>query len=247
MPDQNTPGFAGQGGEAAPATGGDKGGVDYERAYGELRPEYTRTTQELAQYRDRLSEFEGLFEALHDSDPEVQAAAMEALGLEPADAGSQGPTGTEEWVDPLEKEVEDLRRWRAEVEAAREQEASERSNQELEALRDDYIGEAVSLIEESLSTNGKPFKFSEREEEVLGNLSIAMPDQDGLPDVRAAYSALYGDQGLLEVNRERWIDTKEGAPQAPLGTTIPADRKPRTRADRVAWADERWAQIERQQ
>lgn len=249
MPDERTPGAAGQGAEHAPAEDGDKGSLDYERAYGELRPEYTRATQELSQYRDRLSEYDALFEALHSSDPELQAEALDALGLEPAEVGSPEPghQDDDDWVDPLEDEVKQLRSSLEEVQAAREQEAAEREAEELDLMRDDYIGEAIGLIEQSLSTDGKSFKFNEREEEVLGNLAIATPGDDGLPDVRAAYQQLYGPEGLLEINRERWVTNKEGAAQAPLGTSIPADQKPRTARDRIAWADERWAQIERQQ
>jgi hypothetical protein len=244
MPDEFTaPGQAGQGGTTAPAETGGQGDIDYARAYSELRPEYTRTTQELAQYRDTISEYEGLFEALHDSDPEVQAAAMEALGLEPA-VGSPEPgrPQEDEFEDPLEKEVQELRAWRDEVQAAREQDAAQRDAQELETLRDDYIGEAIGLIEEATQR-----KFKEQEEEVLGNLAIAMTGDDGLPDVRGAFERLYGSDGILEINRSQWIDNKAGAAQAPLGTTIPADRKPRSGQDRIAWADERWAQMERQQ
>lgn len=248
MPDENTPGQgAGQGAEA-PGNGAGQG-LDYERAYGELRPEYTRATQEAAQYRDRLSEYEGLFEALHSSDPEVQAQALDALGLEPAEAGSPGKQqDDEDWQDPLEVELKQANERLAALESAREQETAQREAQEMEALKSDYIGEAIGFIEDALGEGqDKPFRFSEREEEVLGNLAIAMTGDDGMPDVRSAYQALYGDEGFLEVNRSKWIDTKTGANPAPLGTSIPAEQKPRTKRDRVAWADERWAQIERQQ
>lgn len=248
MPEDITPGQAGQG-EGTPGEGAGQGSFNYEHAYSQLRPEYTRATQEAAQYRDQLSEYEGLFEALHSSDPEVQAMALDALGLEPAEAGSPGAKqDDDEWVDPLEEEVSTLRSTVEELRSAREQEQAQREAQEVEALRDDYIGEAIGFIEEALSDGQqKAFKFTEREESVLGNLAIAMTGEDGLPDVRAAYQVLYGDEGFLEVNRSRWIDTKTGANPAPLGTSIPAEQKPRTKRDRVAWADERWAQIERQQ
>lgn len=241
MPDEITPGSeAGQGAET-PANG-DKG-FDYERAYNELRPEFTRTTQDLSDFRSRLSEYEGLFEGLHSSDPEVQRAALEALGLE-LDEGSPGTGAEDEFVDPLEQELHDARARIEALESAREQEAAASDAQRLTELRDQYIGEAISLIEDSL----EGFEFSEHEERVLGNLAIAMPDEDGLPNVQAAYMALYGpENSVLELNRQRWIEPKLGASQAPLGTTIPADQRPKTRSDRVAYVDERLAQIQRQQ
>lgn len=240
---------AGQGPNDAPGNGADKGDFDYARAYSELRPAYTQATQEAAQYRDRLSEYEALFDALHDQDPDVRAQAAEALGLE-FEAGSQEPqrqNTDEEFVDPLEEQLSAALKRVEALEAAREQEATKQQAQQVEELRDEYIGEAITMIEESRSTEGKKFKFSEREEEILGNLAIAMTGDDGVPDVQGAYSALYGNDGVLEINRQRWIETKTGANPAPLGTSIPADQKPRTRAERIAYADERWARLADQQ
>lgn len=250
MPEQTGTPDNGQGAE----TPGNGQGFDYERAYGELRPEFTRATQELSQYRDRLSGYEALFQGLHSPDPDEQREAMEALGLEVAEAGSPGPQGgssaEDEFVDPLEEQLNAANERIAALESAREQEAAEREESQLTAKRDEYIGAAIGLIEDALTPEGakESFKFTQREEEVLGNLAIGMPDEEGLPDVRAAYQALYGPQdSVLEVNRARWITTKTSAQPAPLGTTIPADKKPRTAADRIAYADQRWADIQNQQ
>lgn len=242
MTDMNTPGAAGQG-EGTPADQGDKGQpFDYEHAYSELRPEYTRATQELSQYRDRLTEYEDLFEALHDSDPEVQRAALDVLGLDMAsEEGS--PQGSEDFVDPLEQEVSSLRQQLDELRSAREQEAKESELAEMEEIRDEYIGDAISYIEENARQGAK---FSENEEIALGNLAIAMTDENGVPDVQGAYNILYGNDGVLETNRQRWIDTKLAADQAPFGRTIPADQKPQTARERVAYIDERWARMQDQ-
>lgn len=246
MPDEITPGSAGQGGVEAPGEPGQ--GFDYEHAYSELRPEYTRATQEASQYRERAASYEALFDGLRDPDPEVRAAAMDALGLEYVEDGPQGaPSAEDEFVDPLEEEVKELRAWREEVQRAREEEAEERENQSLIEARDTYIGEAVSLIEQALSTEAHPFEFTPQEDEVLGNLAIQMTGDDGVPDVRGAYNALYGDQGVAEIHWNRRVDRKQGAAQAPLGTSIPAEKRPRTAQDRIAYADQRWADIANQQ
>lgn len=224
------------------APGNDAGqGFNFEQGYQALRPEYTRVTQELGQTRDRLSEFEKVFADLHDSDPEVQAAAMEALGLE-LDTGPASAHEDDDFVDPLEREVQQLRQTVERLSNGWELEAQTREQQQLESMRDDFIGEAIGIIEGSVNV-----KFTEREESVLGNLAIAMADENGVPDVQAAYNILYGDESFLEDNRQRWIDSKSGAAVPPLGTSIPADKKPQTRADRIAYFDERVAQIENQQ
>lgn len=226
--------------EGAPVDNGQ--GFDFERSYNELRPEYTRTTQDLAATRDRLSAFESLFEALHDTDPEVQQEAMEALGLEPVvETGS--PSGAqEEFVDPLEREVEELRAWRDQVDRERELEAAHSEDAELSELRDSYIGEEIGLIESMTSE-----AFTDAEEEVLGNLAIAMEDDEGIPDVRAAYERMFGSEGVLESRRQRWIETKTGAAMPPLGTSIPAEQRPQTPAARVDYIDERWRALQDQQ
>lgn len=210
------------------------GGFDFERGYNELRPEYTRTTQ-------RLSEYEQLFEALHDSDPEVQKAAMDALGLE-LDTGSQGSARKtdDEFVDPLEEEVKALRSVVDELHSARELEAAKARESELAELRDEFIGEAISFIEQNTNV-----KFNEREEEALGNLAIAM-EKDGTPDVQGAYNLLYGEAGVLETNRQRWIASKTGAPMPPIGTSIPADQRPTTKAERISYVDERMRALDEQ-
>jgi hypothetical protein len=215
---------------------------DFQRAYNELRPEYTRTTQELSSYRERLSEYEQLFEALHDSDPEVQRAAKEALGLD-VETGSPGSTTTtdDEFVDPLEQELQQVRKEVEELRSAREREAAEAEAKALANLRDEYIGEALSFIEDHENV-----KFSKREEEVLGNLAIAMADEDGVPNVQAAYNQLYGSEGVLEAARERWIASKTNAPRPPVGTSIPADQKPKTKAERIAYMDERMRALDQQ-
>lgn len=221
-----TPGTPGQGGPE-----GDDA-FDYARAYNELRPEFTRTTQELAEYRDGLSEYEQLFAALQD--PSTQAEALASLGFEVGTGQPQGGSSDDEFVDPLEKTVEELRSQLNEVRSQQELEAAAQQDAEITALRDDFIGEAISYIEESTQRT-----FKAREEEVLGNLAIALTDEAGVPDVQAAYNMLYGNEGLVETARGDWIQTKTGAAQAPLGTSIPADKRPTTRAGRIQYMDER--------
>lgn len=217
--------------------------VDWERQYNELRPEYTRTTQSLSEAQERLSDYDAFMEAL--SDPEMQAEALASLGIQ-VDTGSQGnDVEDDELVDPLEREVRELRELVTEMHSARELETTEKQQNQLDDLRDEFIGEAIGAIEGSLKSQfGADFKFTDGEEEVLGNLAIAMPDDDGVPDVRGAFEALYGEQGILEANRQRWIDSKQGAAIPPAGRTIPSDERPSDRRGRVTYFDERVAALE---
>jgi hypothetical protein len=212
---------------------------DYERAYNELRPEFTRVTQELGTYRTQLTETEQLFEALHDPDPETQAAAMAALGLELETGPAPEP---DEFADPLEAELQELRGFVNELRSARELETAQQEAEQMTQLRDNFVGEAIGFIEDGLKpTYGDNFSFSEKEEEALGNLAIQMADAKGVPDVEGAYNLLYGEQGVLETNRARWIASKTGAFTPPSGTSIPAEQKPKTARERAAYIDQRVA------
>lgn len=208
---------------------------DAQRAYDELRPVYTQATQ-------RLSEYEQLFEALQD--PESQAEALARLGFEmdtgPEDVGTAAPEA--EWEDPLERKVQELEAQLQGVTSERELEARQAQEQELVEARDEYIDDAITHIGTATKV-----KFTEREQEVLGNLAIAMTDEDGVPDVQGAYNALYGEESVLEANRQRWIDSKTGAIQAPRGASVSAETRPTSRRERIAYVDERAAAIEAQQ
>ena len=236
-----TPGAPESGTSATAGAPGEPGqGFDYESAYANLRPEYTRTTQ-------RLSEYEQLFSDLHNPDPEIRAEAAQLLGLEFAEEtgapATPAPGTTDnEFVDPLEEEVKTLREQVAELRQRSELEASRVEEQRTLDLRDEYIAGTIDFITESTGQ-----KFSEAEEEVLGNLAIAMADDDDVPDVQGAYQRLYGEQGVIESRLQQRIESKTGAALPPLGTSIPADKKPKTAEDRINYMDERWRQLSDQQ
>lgn len=212
----------------APADSGQ--GFDYQRSYDALLPEFTRKSQ-------ALSEYEQVFAALRDPDPDVQAQAMQYLGLElAADTGEPIPaSGEEEWVDPLEQKYEELSSTISTLQEQLELERAQQDEEELEQMKNEYIGEAISYIEDSTNR-----KFSVKAETALGNLALSMSDEQGLPDVQGAYQLLYGDEdSVLESERSRWIESKTGAGAPPSINQIPADKRPRTPAERVNFIDER--------
>jgi len=215
-------------------------GLNYEQSYNELRPQFTRTTQELSAAQTRLSEFEALFEGIQN--PETRAQALEALGLELETGQPQGASNQSSWVDPLEEELHNLRGEFEELRSQREQEAEQAQQAELLRIRDEYVDEAIDYIADATKQ-----KFTDHEQKVMGNLAIAMTGDDGVPDVQAAYNALYGQEGVLETRRSQWIDSKLGAHQAPPISAIPADKRPKTPAQRVAYIDERMRALADQQ
>lgn len=240
-----TPGPEGQPGgtNEVPTDGQD---FDYVQGYTELRPKFTQTTQALAEAQQRASQYEALFETLQDPEsPEAQELLAE-LGYEmetDPDLTAEPPPDADEWADPLEAEVRELKELTARLVEEREQEALTAQEQELETIRDDYIDDAIAFIAQQ---PGQP-EFTDDEQEILGNLAIAMKDEDGVPDVQAAYNRLYGEDGLLEINRARWIDTKTGALRAPHGHSGASDKRPTNRRERVAFLSERMQRLDAQQ
>ncbi len=230
MDKENTPGEeAGQG--AASASPDD---FDYEKAYNELRPQATQWAQDRSQASERLSEYEQLFEALQD--PETQGEVLDRLGFALDDGAPQGTENPEpdEWEDPLEREIQDLKGTVDDLRSQRELEADQQEETELIELRDSYIGDAISFIEQETER-----EFSAQAEEALGNLAISMEREDGVPDVQGAYNLLYGETGVLEAERENWIASKTGAFQAPGGRTAPSVQNPQTPRERAQYFDER--------
>lgn len=224
-------------GAPEPGQGPDEGKTfDFEQGYNQLRPEYTRTTQQLSEAQQRLSDYDAFLQAL--SDPETQAEALASIGFEMETGAPQD----EEFTDPLEAEVQNLRSVVEELRQGRELEAASREEEDLLDVRDNYIGEYLTYIE-----GESQMKFNDRDEEVLGNLAIAMADENGVPDVQGAFDTLYGDEGLLERQRSQWIDSKLGAYTAPMGTSIPADKRPTTRAERVDFVDRRLQALDQMQ
>jgi hypothetical protein len=209
---------------------------DFEQGYNQLRPEYTRTTQQLSEAQQRLSDYEAFMEAV--SDPETQAEALASLGFEM----DTGAAPEDEFEDPLEQEVQYLRAAVDELRQGRELEAATQEEQAVLDARDDYIGQTLDYIE-----SARNMQFTPHDEEVLGNLAIAMSDDEGVPDVQGAFNALYGEEGLLERQRQQWIDSKMGAYTAPLGTTIPADKRPTSRAERIDFVDRRLQALDQMQ
>lgn len=219
MDDATTPPEQGQGDQQAPDTGQAAEGQNWEHQYNELRPAYTRATQQ-------LSEYEQLFQQLQD--PELQAEALAELGFEVAEDESEEGSGDElDFDDPLEARLDAL-------EADRRQQAETAEVGELEEMRDEYIDGAIEYISSNLGRT-----FSERQQEALGNLAIQLADDRGVPDVQQAYGMLYGEDGVLEEERRSWIDSKRNAAQAPSGQSGTGRPDLSTRKARVDYINER--------
>lgn len=165
--------------------------TDWAKRYNDLRPEFDRTSQELAQYRQ-------LIEAL--SDPDRAPEALSALGYEfEQDTPEEEPQTYEDPTEALRKELEQIK----------EQLTAEKAEQS----RQQYLAES---LEKLASEVGKD--FDQDEVQLLVDLAERMPDAKGRPQVKAAFERLTGYEEKI---KKSYPQTKQapkpgsGQPGAP--------------------------------
>jgi len=214
---QDTPAVAGPEGSA-----GTTEQVDWqaralaaEDRYGNLQPEYTRTTQELATYRERESWYDLLLTA-EDADTRRQAA--EALGLELAEEESQSE-------DPFAPVNNRLDRIEQSLSQRDQREADTEDAMSLRQIFDAKLG--------GLGVTEKDGNW------ILAYALHALPPvydpefDRPLPDIQAAYQEF----NTREDERQKaWAQSKRSAPRIPpdgqSGTEAP---NLDNRQERVDW------------
>jgi TolA-binding protein len=172
----------------------------------ELRPgwkqihgRYTQKFQELSEQRKELEENKLVLDALRSDDPEQQAAALRYLGYDiddPEDGDDLEPDLDDEdnELAELRQQIHEMREWRESL-TAQEQQA------EYEQAIDAYCDEQLDDLK---SSTGR--EFTDPEVRRLEKLAFASPNEDDLPDYKAAYEDLYGD--FLPTQRTAWLETK---------------------------------------
>jgi len=137
----------------------------YQQRYENLQPEYTRVSQRAAE----LERFVGYLQ-----DPQTQAQALKALGLElEGDEPDDEPDPDSQLLDRLSGVEQFLQ----------ERVANERHEQ-VEALEEQYLAQEFNRI-----TQANNVKLSEEEKAVVMDLADRYRDDDDLPDMEAAYAA----------------------------------------------------------
>lgn len=182
---QDTPNVAGP--EGTPGT---DQGIDYEKRYSDLRPEFDRTKQQLAQYEELVT-------GLSSDDPDTRARAAQALGLEFVQDDVEDTP--DETANPLETRLEALERQLAEQAAAVEQQ------QFLERAQAHVDAQFQALPD-----------LEEADKEWVIARALELPaDPNGLPDIQAAHQALRDYQTELQ---KRWVSSKKAPHVSPVGS-----------------------------
>lgn len=165
--------------------------TDWRERYENLQPEYTRATQEAAQYRQ-------IVDAARQGDPE----AVAYLGFELPEEDSDDYY--DEYRSP-EDEIAELKQWKSEFEAGLEAAAEEAEYAE---LRERFVAEEIGRLDPK-------GEFSDDYKQMLEAQALRFEDDEGLPDFNAAHKSL---QAYFEGERKRWVQSKR-TPQVSSGAS----------------------------
>ncbi len=174
----------------APETDSTDAPENWQERYEHLQPEYTRASQEAAQYRQ-------LLELAQQGDPEV----LNALGWETADDGEE---------EDEEHQDEDAPMTRAEF-----QEYLNEQNQEAEAAQQEqeFRSDLNEVIEQIEADEGRT--LSDQETRILVREAQAQEAEIGTFDLTDAWEEL---QGYSKAQIDRYVNSKREAQLAPLGS-----------------------------
>lgn len=182
----------------------DAGREWFEGRYRDLRGDYTRKTQELAEQRKQVS---AIVDAIRDPNHPQHSDVMDYLGLETVEEDNdEYGLDEDEPLGVLEQRL-------ARLEAEREAQAQAIAEQQAESELEDYLEERISDLQRREGID----EFSEQELRLLVNAAVASPDSSGKPDVEGAFEAL---KGAYAAKQKAWLSSKT-APRVP-GAGVPA-------------------------
>lgn len=158
--------------------------AELQRSYDELRSKFNERDTELSQYRDFYGQL---------ADPETQAEALRALGLELEDEEED----EEEYQDPDEVLAQRLEG----IEGYLSQQEEAAAEAELESLEEEFL---VQSLDDLQKRHGN---LTDEEAQAIVNLAYAYPDEQGLPDVAAAHEAF---TAASKAAQQRYLASKKG-------------------------------------
>lgn len=201
-------------------------------AYKQMQGRFTQRMQELAEKRQLLA-------MLESDDPDEQVLGLHALGYD-VDLGDEDDEddGEYEYADEpegdelaaLRQEVSDLREWREGLTQAEQQE-------QFETAVNEFLDESWAELKKDTGRDD----FTEKEELLLEQIAAANLDDDGLPDLKAAYDLLYSD--VLPDVRKRWVKSKDAPRVSRAGSSATQVPDLDTEKGRHEYMAERAAQI----
>lgn len=201
---------------------GQEADVNWQERYEHLQPEYTRASQRASE----LEPYAQVVEALQDEDPDVRAQAAALLNIELA---QQDTSEDDEFEDPYEQRLSQIEQMLGERQTVEQQQA-------LEEAEVGFINEQLESIQKTAG-----HEFSEAEAQLIGDLSQVNRDDNGYPDVKAAYEHVF--ETFLPEVKKSWVDSKK-APRAAQGASAVENPSLDTERERVDYMAQRLAENE---
>jgi hypothetical protein len=179
--------------------------------YQQMRNAFHQKTQALAEERRSLASPETIARAYANWSPEERAEFFDHAGLE-----YEQPEYDEDEYDEGYDD-EEFRDPRVDVILA-QQEAEEQLAMEhgFREAQYEVVNEDLDELEDKLGR-----EFTQEEVDTIGDLAMSMLDEDGMPQVNAAYERIAGNYTAL---REAQADPKRRLRQPPVGGR-PGDEK----------------------
>lgn len=171
--------------------------VDYQDRYNNLRPEFDRTKQQLAEEREARERFQQELEQLRTQSVQPDY--------------DDGDFDEDDLADPV------ARRRLAAVEAALVEERQLRAQQEAAAAEEAKREQEYTYIDTELETLEKRLgeEFDDDEADWIGNYAGRHRDEHGRPDVGRAYEAF---SQILERRKQKWVETKPTGGRPAVGS-----------------------------
>lgn len=180
----------------------------FEEKYNALRSDYSRKTQRIAETRkqaeQKQAQADAIFEAVRNPNHPDHSRIMEELGLEEV---------SDEPDDDFEDDPHDRRL--SALEQRLEAEAQAKAEQARAAQLEDILTDRIDTVQ-----NREGIEFTPEELKFLVNAAAASPDDQGMPDIDAAYRDL---KKVLATRQKSWLESKK-APRSP-GRGLPASRE----------------------
>lgn len=169
--------------------------IDWAKRYNDLRPEYTRATQEAAELRQAQQYYEL---ALTSDDADIRRQALEALGYQLDESPDDGDVEQAYPQDPYDQLRQELAQVQQRVDQREQDDENARQTDLIRSITDERLGQLPDLATEdqdwilAYAINALP---------ALHEPGVPVP----LPDIQAAYDVF----NARETERQKtWAKTK---------------------------------------
>lgn len=178
----------------------------------QLQAPVTRRQQELAQQAEQYAVYAELEQKLNDPSTSLEAvmAFAKRAGIDLEVDGEDEEDDAEEYTDPLEKEVAELRAWREQQEQEARTAAETAARTEAERQFDDHAVSEMTRIAAAMGTTLDELPDEDRDD-IVARALVAPTLANGLPDFDAGLAQhLAYKEYVAKLEAEKYTASKTG-------------------------------------